>query len=390
MTIQQQLAALQQQVQRLASIVNLATSPPSHEIITRVHLTAAVNAALISLMPAPALTDWGLTAMYDDTRTNKMNSVAEMRLFSGAAATQTQPVFCGGAGALLQVSASGSGHIDAMWGMAGVFPYLVTADIPFFNGQIPCVSPHIYMPALYAGLRQCSKAIIVCHPPPWSSYLEAALCVYFIAGGSPHVAVLLPPNLVAHAAMCADEPATPNIPGTFNGVWTKRDRRVDVARILTELMAAYCNAMPHNEQRVFTAIHAALPQGPWSLLDDIQRSAAGIDRDSTLAYGIRNNLFAPAPQVSAGRRSRWRGVLQNSQTDIGVCLHYIYILNMVAENPDNEARYDISKVSVPYTIACVSRCYRCRRLSLRSMLHLLSGGPTHTCASYYRWYCCST
>ncbi len=209
--------------------------------ITRDDMTPAANAALIALMPASALTEWGLKAMYDPAA--KMNDFKDIRVFEPNRVQTVPPVFCGGPGAIATTVDRDTGMFrEPLWGTAGVFPHLVASDTAFFNGQASRRA-HEYMPLLVAGRQRSEgRAILVFYPHPWSSFLEAAMLVYFISLGSPYVYTLCPVNLEAAALLSPEEGGSRNMPGTTFGLHTQRDRHAEarIPAVLSLRLANHC------------------------------------------------------------------------------------------------------------------------------------------------------
>lgn len=208
-------------------LVDNTDVPVSLVSITRDDMTPAVNAALIALMPGSALTEWGLKSMYSGDA--KMNDFGDIRTFEPNRVQTLPPVFCGGPGALVDKRGKdGSGEFrEPVWGTAGLFPHLVAIDTAFFNAQASRRSQD-YMPLFVAGMQRSEgRAILVFYPHPWSSYLEAAMLVYFISRGSPYIYALCPANLEAAAMLSPDEGASRNIPGTTFNTCTQRDRHTE-------------------------------------------------------------------------------------------------------------------------------------------------------------------
>lgn len=209
MSIHEQLAALTKEITRLRSIVESNSDPTIITTkYTRGDVTATVNAALIALMPLTALQDWpGLGFIYADIgKTQKMNTLNEMKMYSSATSGST--VFCGGPGPLVESST----YTEPVWGTAALFPHLVRAKLAFFNGQIPVNRPGAYVPVLRAGLNMCGgRAIIVFYPPPWPSYLETAMLAYLIGTGSTSVHAVMP-SARLQQTVAPDTPLV-NIPG---------------------------------------------------------------------------------------------------------------------------------------------------------------------------------
>ena len=313
-------------------------------VITRSDITPAVNAALIATMSASAVGDWAMNTLYGDGRQGKMHTVAEVRLFAPSLQTFEPVTFCMGVGGYRDAEGEHK-YNEAVWGIAGLYPHLVAAKQPFFNGQTPLAPPQVYVPLLYAGMRMCSRAIIVCYPPPWNLYLAAAVLVYYIGSGSAYVSTLVPPGLADQVCRSDSGEATPNIAGTYHGMFSARDRRSEVAHIVCALTRAYANVV--TRPRVFTALLTS-PAAP-TLLESIAASAVGEDRERTLAAGIRGGMFGGVHTgMSAATRDQWRTrTLMPARTDIGVCLHYIYMLGMSADSTDPMARYEMSKVIMP-------------------------------------------
>lgn len=306
-------------------------------VVTRSDLTVAVNAALIATMSASAVGDWAMSTLYGDSR--KMNTVQDVRLFSPSMATLEPATFCVGVGGFRKPGSEG--YVEAVWGTVGVYAALVAMKQPFFNAQMPLAAPAVYVPLMYAGMRKCSRAIIVCYPPPWNLFFSAAVLVYYIGCGSAYVATLVPPGLEACETDSGD--AVDNIAGTYHGMFSARDRRSEVAGIISSLTRAYANVV--TRPRVFSALLTS-PPAP-TLLEAIAASVAGEDRERTLAGGIRGGMFGGvhAP-LSIATRDQWRTrFLMPARTDIGVCLHYIFMLGMSAEATDVAARYEMSKVT---------------------------------------------
>ncbi len=103
---------------------------------------------------------------------------------------------------------------------------------------------------------------------------------------------------------------------------------MQVAVIVTALLRQYGNSFKDAVPRVYTAMHAAPGLDTWSLLDDVQRNAGGLDRTGTMAQALRTPLFAMQAPVAAARLERWRvDILKDAKTDIGVCLHLLFMLN---------------------------------------------------------------
>ena len=333
-TMQSQLASLQKELSRLTRLIEIQTDPPSNTVITRGDITPTVSAALIAIMPLQALSGWGITGMFE-AMTTKMNDVKDIRVFTGASVGETGnsgAIFCGGPGSIVTAP---NEHLEPLWGIAGLYPHLVFAGLPFFNAQLPLNVPQSYMHLVYDGMRRSDKAIIVFYPPPWTSYLEAAMLMFFVASGSTHVYTVMAETFVSDMSLYPDGPAVCNIPGTLHGMYTMRDRRVNVATIVDRLMHEVGNRVPDSVARVYRAIHVT-PSSK-SLLDDIKRSANRSDRLGAISQMITKDLFnASAPSIAFSVRNGWRtsvGLL-GAETDIGVCLHYIYVLRMGKECSD--------------------------------------------------------
>ena len=212
-----QMAALRVEMARLSKLVDSRTPLNSNFVLTRSAMTEADIAALTAYIPVGALQELDMSSLY--ARGTKMSLLNEMRLFTRD--TDALPVFCCGPG----VHVAGSVVQEPVWGIAGLYPHLMQAELPFFNGQLPCASPHNYIPTLVHGILQCrGRSIVVFYPPPWSSYLEAAMLMFLVATGSAHVHVLASASMVADAA--GDTTPIPNIAGTCFQMFTHRDRQV--------------------------------------------------------------------------------------------------------------------------------------------------------------------
>lgn len=249
--------------------------------------------------------------------------------------------------------------LEPVWGTAGVFPHLVNAGLPFFNGQIPLNSACEFMAPIYTGIKQCGgKAIIVFYPPPWTSYLETAMMLFLIASGSPHVYVVQPLLMVTMAMSTDSGLSCSNIAGTRVGHHTARDRRVEVATIATKIMKSYSDTIPDGVARVYNTIHASVnEETEWSLLDDLQRATLRKDQSGTIAHGIAGSMFNESTATTQSRqRERWREqLLIPAVTDIGVCLNFVYMLGEATGNRELASiQYELSKVQaliISYNIA---------------------------------------
>lgn len=239
--------------------------------------------------------------------------------------------------------------LEPVWGTAGVFPHLVNAGLPFFNGQTPLNSACEFMTPIYNGIKQCDgKAIIVFYPPPWTSYLETAMMLFLIASGSPHVYVVQPVSMVTMAMSTDGGVSCSNIAGTRVGHHTARDRRVEVATIATRIMKMYSDAIPDGVARVYSTIHASVNEATdWSLLDDLQRTTLHQDQGGTIALGIAGSMFNASTASTPSRlREKWREqLLIPAVTDIGVCLNFVYMLGgATASRELVNIQYELSKV----------------------------------------------
>ena len=97
---------------------------------------------------------------------------------------------------------------------------------------------------------------------------------------------------------------------------------------MTALLRQYGNSFKDAVPRVYASMHAAPGPEQWTLLDDIRRNASGTDRNGTLAQALLAPLFATQAAVPATRLERWRvDILKDAKTDIGVCLHLVFLLN---------------------------------------------------------------
>ena len=341
MSVLDQIAVLSKELARIRSLVE---SNADATIITtkytRDNVTATVNAALIALMPLTSLQDWpGLSAMYAEGK-QKMNALTDMKLYSSP--TSSNSVFCCGPGPLTVEST----YIEPVWGIAALFPHLVRAKMSFFNGQIPLVRPSVYVPVLRNGLNMCGgRAIIVFYPPPWPAYLETAILAYLIGTGSTNISTIIPPARQQQLIAIATDTPIINIPGTYHGRFSTRDRFSEVIKIGSELMRALSNHT--HDQHIYQSVHA----GPnseavtWTLLDDISRATKGLDKDGTLA-GSLSHAFKPALLTSVVKRNSWRDtILAPTVTDIGVCIHLIYCMAVLQQaNDHNEILYLASKM----------------------------------------------
>lgn len=349
---------LEAEVGELRSLVT-ELKPPSMKRVTtvqnptRADIGAAAKQALVDIPGREKIEDWGLSAMYqNDDRIGEF-TVEANRIYPGRELPKvnlTRFAFVGGPGPILIVDGAQETLAEPAWGVGGIFPYLVKADTPFFNGHIPSnASVAEWFPGIYNAIRFCDGfAIITFYGQPWDSYFEAAVTLYLMAQGAPSLFFLttdltVPYEKAAHVQ---------NIPGTPNVGCSTADRQADINNIIRAALRMYDADTKDPTGRVFRTLHHSNHGN--GIEASIACATAGVPSITpTLSQRIMAGGMATAPKFTLATRQKWRStIFRGAKTDSAIYLLWVYELAFLTSAAlENSSTYAVELAHVQGTVA---------------------------------------
>lgn len=306
--------------------------------LTRGDILDESRLALIDLAGGlTELAEWELSDMYKVAGKIGTFTLDAIKLFSHSGNSNTTYLFVGGPGPVV-TRATGTNEevlLEPAFGVGGIFPHLIRNNIPFFNAQIPAVSPLEWVPYIYHGMRACEGAALLSfYSAPWNNYWPTAVLLYFMARGAPniffHIGDITP---VYSGKDLADK--IRNVRGTRHSIHTQAVRQSEINAIITAATRSYEDAVQDPCGRTFATIHTT-QQSPDIAAEIACRTLQLPGRLQTLASRIEagNILTTSAtPLISTRTRATWRAIFAGLKSDVSVYLSYVFELAM-PHDPD--------------------------------------------------------